>query len=77
VSNYSIASARIVNYNRSPNAIVLFDFDTHIRILQDDNLEEFNKHLTDYVHDHPRVWESVVFCRPDTIDHNNELVSFR
>jgi Mechanosensitive ion channel len=76
VNNWAIADQRIVNCNRSPNAIVFFEVMLHIRIMEGDNLEKFVNRLKEYVHDNPRIWDSLAFCRHDRIDGDNEQVFF-
>ena len=74
VNNSSIASARIVNLARSPNATVVLQFAAHLSIFEGDKLDEFGKELEKYVEERPRVWESVKFIRHSMFDADNERV---
>lgn len=76
LSNSSIAASRIINCNRSPNAIVFLEKVTHIAVLADNNLQQFQECLEKYVHEHPRIWDSVAFLRIESIDNCNEQVKF-
>lgn len=74
--NWAIVGSKIINCNRSPGAIILLDIKLHISILEGTNLSDFQAQLQKYVETHPRVWDSLVFCRHDSIDTDNEQVSF-
>jgi hypothetical protein len=63
VSNSSISASRIVNCNRSPKAIVFFDFVTKISILDGDKFQTFTAELTTFARERPRTWESLLFVR--------------
>lgn len=76
LNNWAIAGSKIINCNRSPSAIVVLDTKLHISILRDDALQLFQADLQKYVKTHPRTWESLVFCRHDVIDADNEQVAF-
>jgi len=78
VNNYSISLSRIVNLNRSPNAIVVFELKFSIRILEGDKLKDFRDALEKYVRDRPRIWDSLLFCRHDFFvpDITQEYVLF-
>jgi small-conductance mechanosensitive channel len=74
--NSSIIGSKIINCNRSPGAIVLMDISLHISIFEGQNLDGFVSALQKYVETHPRIWDSLVFCRHDAIDADNEKVAF-
>lgn len=74
VSNSSIASARIVNCNRSPDAIVVIPLELHISCLKDGKFNSFQKAMKSYAKLHPRAWNRLLFCRRDRIDTDNEKV---
>lgn len=76
VNNWSISGSRIVNCNRSPNAIISLELMMHISVLEREKLAEFRESLELYVRDNPRVWDSLAFCRHDNIDPDNEIVYF-
>lgn len=76
ISNASISASRIVNCNRSPNAIVLFPCMCHISILKDGKLEKFKQKLQEYVDENPRIWDSIAFVRKDNIDSDMEQANF-
>jgi hypothetical protein len=76
LNNSSIAASRIVNCNRSPNAIVFLDKITHASILDGDKLQQFQERLEKYVSENPRTWDSLAFVRIDNIDADMEQVKF-
>ena len=65
VNNYSISLSRIVNCNRSANAIVMLEMKFSISILEDDKLKTFRDALEKYIGENPRIWDSLVYCRHD------------
>ncbi|KAL7573195.1 hypothetical protein ACA910_018852 [Epithemia clementina (nom. ined.)] len=77
INNAAIASSRIVNCNRSPNAIVEVDFYSNLSILEGKKLVEFRTALERYVKDHPRTWEAVAFIRHDKYDADVGKISMR
>jgi len=63
LSNGSIANMRIVNGNRSPNAMVWFQLPFHISILQDSAMDRLKSALEKYALNNPREWHSFAYCR--------------
>jgi hypothetical protein len=76
VNNWAISASRIVNCNRSPNATIFLEWILTYKVFENNNLEKFINELKEYVHDNPRVWDSLAFCRHDKIDADNEMVYF-
>jgi small-conductance mechanosensitive channel len=76
VNNFSISQSRIVNLQRSTNAIVQFELRLSIKILKDDKLNKFREALEEYVNDRPRIWDSFAFCRHDLFDPDFGFVLF-
>lgn len=76
VNNWAIAASRIVNCNRSPNAIIVIEQKFHLSLVTPEKLEPFVDALKRYVYDHPRIWDSMAFCRHDMIDSDMEQVQF-
>lgn len=74
VNNSSIASTRIVNLARSPNATIHFEFAAHLSIFDGDRLDQFRKEMEKYVEERPRVWESVRHIRHAMFDADSERV---
>jgi hypothetical protein len=72
VSNGTISGSRIVNCNRSPNAVVVFDLMLHICIIEEDKSQIYVSAIEQFVQEHPRIWEVVVFFRYDRFDADNE-----
>lgn len=77
VSNGTIAGSRIVNCNRSPNAVVVFDLMLHICLLQDENAATFVAAIEKYIAQHPRIWDCMVLFRFDRFDADMEQVYCR
>jgi hypothetical protein len=72
VSNGTISGSRIVNCNRSPNAVVVFDLLLHICLIEEDKAQVYVSAIEQFIRDHPRIWECVVFFRYDKFDADNE-----
>ncbi|KAL7571640.1 hypothetical protein ACA910_011176 [Epithemia clementina (nom. ined.)] len=77
INNSAIAASRIVNCNRSPNAIVQFVFITNIAILNGTKIDEFREALERYVKENPRTWEAVAYVRHDEYDADWEKIFIR
>lgn len=77
INNSAIAASRIVNCNRSPNAIVQFVFITNIATLDGRVLDDFRAALENYVKEHPRTWEAVAFVREEEFDADWEKIYVR
>lgn len=74
MNNSSIASTRIVNLARSPNATVHFEFAAHISILDDSKLDLFRKEIQKFVDERPRTWQELAHIRHDMFDAGDERV---
>ena len=74
VNNSSIASTRIINLARSPNATVQFEFAAHISIFEGDKLEQLRKEIEKYIDERPRVWDALSHIRHGMFDADNERV---
>jgi small-conductance mechanosensitive channel len=77
MNNWAIAGSKIINCNRSPCALVVLNIILHVSIFENNTLEEFQAELQQYVVTHPRIWDSLVFCRHDSVDADLEQVSFQ
>jgi hypothetical protein len=77
VSNGTISGSRIVNCNRSPNAVVVFDILLHISLIEDEKAQTYVSAVEQFVQEHPRIWECVVFFRYEKFDADNEQVFTR
>jgi len=77
LNNFSISQARIVNLQRSNNAVVyLENMDFHVDIIRKNKLGAFRGELEQYVRDRPRIWESFDTCRHDNFDASVDKVTF-
>jgi Mechanosensitive ion channel len=77
MNNWAIAGSKIINCNRSPGALVVLNLILHVSIFEKTTLDEFQAELQQYVMTHPRIWDSLVFCRHDSVDADLEQVSFQ
>ncbi|KAL7569468.1 hypothetical protein ACA910_009702 [Epithemia clementina (nom. ined.)] len=77
VNNSAIAASRIVNCNRSPNAIIQIVFITNISILSGNKLDKFREALESYVKENPRTWEAVAYVRHEEYDTDSEKIFIR
>ena len=77
LNNFSISQARIVNLQRSNNAVVYLEkMDFHVDIIRKNKLGAFRGELEQYVRDRPRIWESFDTCRHDDFDASVDKVTF-
>jgi hypothetical protein len=68
VSNGAIAGLRIVNANRSPNAVVSFELPFHISVVSDaGKMESIRCALDQYARDFPNHWKCFMLCRVDAL----------
>ena len=74
VDNGSIAKCRIVNYNRSPSAIVTLNL--RFNIATQDQLVIFREAVESFVNDRPRVWDQILFFRCEDIDKDIRKMEF-
>lgn len=74
VRNGDLCSNRIVNCNRSFGAIVGFEIQFHISLLDGDTLQAFSSSLQAFIDDRPQDWDAIVFSRIQHIDVDNEFV---
>lgn len=68
INNFSISKSRIVNLQRSSNAIVFIEMKFDISIFNNDNLAKYKSMLEDYMQEYTRSWECINFIRHDEID---------
>jgi len=76
VNNWSISGSRIVNLARSANAIIHFEFQAHLSIMEDNKLKRFKAALHKYVDERPRVWDSIANIRHDIFDADKQRIDF-
>lgn len=77
INNFSISKSRIINLNRSPNACIDFEMKFKTSVLQTGYHLKYREMLEQYIADHPRIWDSLVFMRYDEFDPDWEHVVFR
>lgn len=65
MSNFAISQSKIVNCQRSPNAVVFIKLKLSAAILDGDKVQLFQKSLEDYVNENPRIWNSLLVFRHD------------
>jgi small-conductance mechanosensitive channel len=75
VNNASIAMARIMNCNRSPNALVTLNL-VFMDTATDEKLEIFRETIKGFIQDRPRIWESMLFFRCESINQDLELMEY-
>jgi hypothetical protein len=77
INNGSISKMRIVNGNRSPNALVYFQFPFHISALDNDRakLKVLMKRLDQYAKDYPRRWRSFAYLLINKFEIEKEQIS--
>jgi hypothetical protein len=75
LSNGSIAHMRIVNGNRSPNAMVWFQMPYNHSILEEEKFSSFKAFLEAYAKLHPNKWHSMSYVRKDLYTPAKELVT--
>ena len=75
VNNASITMSRIVNCNRSPNAILtltLYFLDT----ATEEELGAFRDTVESFINDRPRIWDSIIFFRCETINQDLSMMEY-
>lgn len=72
INNGSIANMRIVNGNRSQNAVVWFQLPFRTKILREGRMDALRNMLENYAKDHPRQWHSYSYCRIDEVHSEND-----
>lgn len=75
VNNASIAMSRIINCNRSPNALItltLYFMDS----ATEDQLGIFRDTVDSFVQDRPRIWDSILFFRCESINQDLKLMEY-
>lgn len=72
INNGSIANMRIVNGNRSQNAVVWFQLPFRTKILRDGRMDALRAMLEQYAQDHPKQWHSYSYCRIDKVHAEND-----
>jgi Mechanosensitive ion channel len=77
INNFSISNARIINLNRSPNACLDFEMRFQVSVLSTGKHLQYRTMLEQYVADHPRIWDSLIYMRHDEFDTNYEYIIFR
>ena len=74
ISNGSIAHMRIVNGNRSPNAMVWFQLPFNLSILEEEKMSSLRAFLDAYAKLHPHKWHSCAYCRADEFHPDVEKI---
>jgi len=67
VDNYAIASSRIINHNRSPNALVNLNIKFKLQITQE-QMEAFYAKLRSYTKDRQGTWKNIATFRQNRFD---------
>jgi len=73
INNGAIANSRIVNFARSPGALVTLDLLLDIKATQEQMLM-FRKAVKKYIRDNPRTWSSIIHFRTTQINPDMEFV---
>ena len=60
-----MSQSKIVNCQRSPSALVFLQIKLHSKILEGQKLKQLRESLQDYVRDHPRIWDNMLYLRHD------------
>jgi hypothetical protein len=78
INNFAISKSRIVNLQRSVNAVVYIEMKFSIEdVFHDDKHLTYRSKLEDYVYENTRHWECLVFMRHDEFDADWGYVIFR
>jgi len=67
VDNYAIAGSRIINHNRSPNALLHISIRFLLQTTQE-QIEQFHRRVQKYAKERPRIWQHVVNLRQNKFD---------
>lgn len=74
ISNASIAQLRIVNGNRSPDAIVVLHLSYKLALIDDHKLSSLRSCVASYIKQYPNEWSKIIYCRVKDIDYAAEKV---
>jgi hypothetical protein len=75
VSNGTIIQSRIVNCQRSPNALVTVHIEFRPDVSEDD-VEKFVVALEAFVGDRPRIWDSLVYFQCESINSGDGIIKY-
>lgn len=75
VNNASIVMSRIVNCNRSQNALVTLTL-YFMDAATEDQLAVFRDAVDSFVQDRPRIWDSILFFRCESINQDLGLTEY-
>jgi Mechanosensitive ion channel len=76
INNFSISKSRIINLQRSQNAILDFEYKFKDSVLQTGAHIKFREQVEQYIANHPRIWDRLLFMRHDEIDNDWGNVTF-
>ena len=74
VDNGSLARSRIVNYNRSPNALVTLKL--RFCLAPQEKIHILREAVESFVQDRPSIWSQIMFFRCDNIDKDALLMEY-
>lgn len=74
VDNGALARSRIVNYNRSPDALITLKL--RFCLASPEQILVFREALESFVQDRPRIWNQIMFFRCDNIDKDAILMEY-
>jgi len=75
INNASITMSRIVNYNRSPNALITLTL-YFMNTATEEQLGTFRDAVDHFIQDRPRIWDSIMFFRCENINQDLELMEY-
>lgn len=76
LNNGILSSLRIVNCNRSPNALISFTLDFNLPKVDEEKLKFFREELEHYLRERPRIYEALMVFRCELVDTNRELIQY-
>jgi hypothetical protein len=77
INNGALSSLRVVNCNRSPDAMINIDLKFDLSKLNKSKMELFRLEVEQYLVDRPRVYKGIAFFRCEILDHSIEMAQFQ
>jgi hypothetical protein len=76
LNNGILSSLRIVNCNRSPNALITFTLDFDLTKVDEPKVKFFREELEHYLRERPRIYDALMVFRCELVDTNRELIQY-
>ena len=76
LNNGALSGLRIVNCNRSPNALISMMLDFDLKKVDQQKMNFFQQELEQFIRERPLTFDTLIFFRCEHIDTNKELIQY-